>query len=750
LKSKIDDSKNIHNTFQPNISPKARSISRDKSTTADRLHNAAGAGRVLVENTTKDADLFRPTISKRAESLDRSSPSDTSARLYASKDIYKQNLDNKKADEAKRNAEKCSFTPLMSTKARRPSLFTSSSSTDTPKSNVADRLSLSGEKSKNKIEEAKKNKLDKEMIELTFQPKLVSSPKNSNSKSFNPKNGTSDTEGSSLRNSRDKTEKVVTGSRFDHLYKDAIKRKTDDPLLRARVDESHLTFKPTISPKARSSSVERNSSELVASMHNANGAGRVPVTPVPKDTNLYKPAITMRAGSLDRSASGNIADRLYRYKDIQTENLERKKLEEELKEFEECTFAPLISPSNKDRLSISTSDSGGSPEPLDTVERLLQYGEKAKFKLQEERRLAAERGLLDVTFNPTLVSAQLSPDSSAKRNQFDRLYNDAIKRKTDDPLVRARVDESDITFKPSISEFASSIDRSTFEEINLRQKEHARKKKEDEVQRRAQEAIFTHQPVITKRANSLDRSNLDRISVRQKEQMEKEKEKTARRTALENTFAPRIPVFNSSKVKSTSIDFSESLGVSSTNSKGRICSPTSASIAGRFTKTPSPVNPMIALIEEERRLKADRVQSGHAPTSPHLSPRASPYNQKTLLRSSLSKVENMISSFSTNGDSTNGENTVVASDDMISSHDQFSQISEATPIDDLELITPNPKASSKSLSNSKSSVKPVANGKLSISEQIRKMKNEREAVHQTPKKSICDPIPPYKATGRSV
>lgn len=237
----------------------------------------------------------------------------------------------------------------------------------------------------------------------------------------------------------------------------------------------------------------------------------------------------------------------------------------------------------------------------------------------------------------------------------------------------------------------------------------------------------------------------------------KEKEETASRDARENTFAPRIPVFNSSKVRSRSIDYSDSLTIPAFNIKDRICSPTSASIGSRYSKIPSPINPMIALIEEEKRLKLERAQSGYtAPPSPRhstrLSPRASPYNQKTLLGKSFSTDRNEINS-------TYSENTLVPSGDLnsYSSHEQFSPISEVSATDDQKVITsPRSKASSRYLPNATSTVTPVPNRKeLSISEQIKILKIE--ALHVAPKaipssvrKGSCDQIPPYKATGRTV
>jgi hypothetical protein len=158
---------------------------------------------------------------------------------------------------------------------------------------------------------------------------------------------------------------------------------------------------------------------------------------------------------------------------------------------------------------------------------------------------------------------------------------------------------------------------------------------------------------------------------------------------------------------------------------------------------------MIALIEEEKRLKLERAQNGYtAPPSPRHSPRASPYNQKTLLGKSFSTDKNEINS-------TNTEDTLVPSEDL-SSSDQFSAISEVSATDDQEVLTPRSKVSQRYLPNTKSTVTPVPNRKeLSISEQIKIMKIEAlngtpKAIPSSARKGSCDQIPPYKATGRSV
>ena len=73
------------------------------------------------------------------------------------------------------------------------------------------------------IVQRKEEKKKQEQAGCTFQPTLAA------------------------RRGRDNAVKPVVGSRFDHLYDDAIKRKTEG---QGAPDDSENTFNPSISPKA--------------------------------------------------------------------------------------------------------------------------------------------------------------------------------------------------------------------------------------------------------------------------------------------------------------------------------------------------------------------------------------------------------------------------------------------------------------------------------------------------------------------
>jgi hypothetical protein len=206
------------------------------------------------------------------------------------------------------------------------------------------------------------------------------------------------------REGRDSTLKALTGSRFDHLYNDALKRKTkgqqakeSEEILEKKADENN--FKPAISPKARSISRDRKPSDLVNSLYNASGAGRAIVKDSPKDANLFKPTIIKRANSTDRVSLVDTGSRLYESRLKHQANLEKDKEEAEKRNAKLCTFAPKIF---KCRSASLTPLEGG--KAIAVTDRLLQYGEKSKTRLEEEKKIREKKELAAATFQPTLVA----------------------------------------------------------------------------------------------------------------------------------------------------------------------------------------------------------------------------------------------------------------------------------------------------------------------------------------------------------
>lgn len=252
----------------------------------------------------------------------------------------------------------------------------------------------------------------------------------------------------SARRGRDNLVKPVTGSRFDFLYNDAVKRKSDGPKSKAVVDESRNSFKPNISPRARSMSADRRPSDLINSLHKGVGGTRTSAKEVPKDENLFKPKINKRANSADRTTSSETSTRLYAFRTRQEDNLQKKKVEAAAKQALECTFSPKVTRSR----SVS-SETTPSPKPV--IDRLLQYGADKKNKLEEEKRLKAEKDKADETFQPAIVRTKFSPAGKNDGGSvYERLALPIEKGKDFDAMLAAA--DVDLTFQPTLPKSRSN------------------------------------------------------------------------------------------------------------------------------------------------------------------------------------------------------------------------------------------------------------------------------------------------------
>lgn len=579
-------------TFKPAISAKARSSSSDRraSDLVNSMHKGVGTGRIPIKESPKDPNLFKPTISKRANSIERSSSAlDTSSRLYASKDTYKRKLDLKKAEDDKRTAELCTFSPMMSPKIRANTLTISTSPKTPP---LIDRLNSYAMSRKGKLEQERASQELREMEGVTFQPKLVTKSKAA---------ATSQHVGVPTQRGRDTAVKVIAGNRFDHLYKDAVKRKSEDGSTRVKVDESHMTFKPSISAKARAMSTDRKSTDLVHDINNSSVSRRAAAHEVPVDDFSYKPVISSRASSLDRSGSA-ITDRLYTNGD--TEKMSKLKFEAAERELGVCTFSPDISQSNKVGSPLDTSMS--SEKSLNTVERLLKYGEEKKRKLYEDKRARAHITMSDVTFQPKLPKSpppRLEVDENSvtenNGNQFDRLYNDAMKRKSSESSIRLGLDDSLL-----ISPKANSNNKLTFEDIGKRSKDSAEKRMKEELRKREVEIDVVRTPIVAKRPTSLGRSSSGSTGERQKATAEKKEEEILGKKVRESVLSPNLTVHQLRVMRSRSPSVESNGRSVSTFSQGS-GSQNSAKIAGRIARDPAG-SVVKRRMEEERRLKAER------------------------------------------------------------------------------------------------------------------------------------------------
>eukprot|EP00596_Hydrurales_sp_CCMP1899_P003555 CAMPEP_0119049814 /NCGR_PEP_ID=MMETSP1177-20130426/66554_1 /TAXON_ID=2985 /ORGANISM="Ochromonas sp, Strain CCMP1899" /LENGTH=792 /DNA_ID=CAMNT_0007027501 /DNA_START=246 /DNA_END=2624 /DNA_ORIENTATION=- len=237
---------------------------------------------------------------------------------------------------------------------------------------------------------------------------------------------------------RETSVKPVNGSRFDHLYSDAMKRKTEGPKV---VVDQRNTFTPQISPRARSTSRDRKPQDLVNSLHNASGAGRSNIKEPVKDTNSYKPTITKRASSQDRSSLTDTNERLYALKTKQEENSRQKRIEAELRAAQQCTFAPKIS-----RSRSASREPPVSNKPNAVTDRLLKYGEDQKRKF-EEQELEKDKKIAEMKHIPTITHSKLYPVSQQNGDLYTRLAQ-PVERADIAELIAEK--EAELTFQPKI------------------------------------------------------------------------------------------------------------------------------------------------------------------------------------------------------------------------------------------------------------------------------------------------------------
>ena len=285
----------------------------------------------------------------------------------------------------------------------------------------------------------------------------------------------------SARRGRENPDKPIAGSRFDYLYKDAVKRKSEGPKTKELSDENQNTFKPNISPRARSMSTDRTRSDVINCLHKGTSNVRSQVKEIPKDENLFTPKINKRADSAERSSSSVASSRLYASRTNQEENLQRKKGEVAAKEALECTFSPKLT-----RPRSMSRDSAPSPKPV--IDRLLQYGADKKNKLAQDKQSKADKDKLTETFQPAIIRSKFSP--SPKDNGIsvhERLAQPLEKGKEFSALLAAA--DADLTFQPtlpknrtsSIKMRAGSISGESIHERLFREAEQKRNDLEEEV-----------------------------------------------------------------------------------------------------------------------------------------------------------------------------------------------------------------------------------------------------------------------------
>ena len=114
-----------------------------------------------------------------------------------------------------------------------------------------------------------------------------------------------------------------------------------------------LSFTPKIS--ARASSRGRAQSPLAVSDRLYNSASSKSIAPPSNPEETFKPKISKRAGSVDRSKTLDVNDRLYQMNKDQLDRLEKLRQSVLEQTSVECTFAPKVRASSSSKSRSSSS-----------------------------------------------------------------------------------------------------------------------------------------------------------------------------------------------------------------------------------------------------------------------------------------------------------------------------------------------------------------------------------------------------------
>jgi hypothetical protein len=291
LKQRNDE--NQHLLAGSALPTRLRSSSTDRRSTDSRssFSRSSSFERMSSKENIRDATVTLPAPLKRSKSVDRSqSISASIARLHSSKDQPVEKSDERKSEKTKSGKADVA-PPFLAPKVRSSSMIFIANPTAATTLSAQDRLRL--------LAENKNSQLETEPIRIRTriadasvgQPRQVGQPK------ISP---TNEVTGTATSRGRDASVKAVAGSRFDILYKDAMKRKNEDPSLRAKNLE-RLPFKPTITPRSRSASRDRSGGDVTDTQQRTPASRRL-ATPPATDNGIFRAGAPLsRSNSVDRS-----------------------------------------------------------------------------------------------------------------------------------------------------------------------------------------------------------------------------------------------------------------------------------------------------------------------------------------------------------------------------------------------------------------------------------------------------------------
>ena len=337
-----------------------------------------------------------------------------------------------------------------------------------------------GPSRKTELEKRREEKRREEQAQATFQPKIPSSSIRLDKKTHNQP---SDVKDQSDRGRDSTADPSKRNSRFDALYNDARKRRTEGPVLKNNVTDNDLTFKPAIPRRSRSLSKDRNGTwtsnepkETIAQrLHQTKGTGRekkIETTTAQKE-EVFKPTIPKRSSSLARSIGPpvDLQTRFTKAEVRRVEELDQLKAEVDANLLDPCSFVPEITKKAKS-LAIPTKDGVWFDKKNvgTAADRLMQYKLDLKAKKEDMRKQHEQKTLADEPFKPTipLRSKKVAAAAAAQANSGETVHSRLAKPTIRKVTAATAAVEAAMTFQPKASKpISHSPEDCTWRDINV-------------------------------------------------------------------------------------------------------------------------------------------------------------------------------------------------------------------------------------------------------------------------------------------
>jgi hypothetical protein len=245
-----------------------------------------------------------------------------------------------------------------------------------------------------------------------------------------------------IRRGRDETVNPTNGNgnSFDRLYNSAKQKKDLD---KKKIVE--YSFKPEISELAKSRSRAASPDDRTNRLFNSSGSGRhkEPASKGDKKENFsFKPEISKRAKSLERRRDTSPATRLYEQAEMAKKKIEKLKEDITSKDAAACTFTPRTNSARRNSTEPEVRE--------DITERMQKYIEQRTKNIELRKQQLELNEAEETTFRPTFQTKHRRSRSNDREQKgkdvFDRL---STSKRTASPGPESESDK-EYTFHPTL------------------------------------------------------------------------------------------------------------------------------------------------------------------------------------------------------------------------------------------------------------------------------------------------------------